>query len=467
MTSRSSAQSGADAGNTGARPAAQYTYSPFRGSTFNPNEFTTSYPEVRRGGGMLSGELKPFRADNVKAYLDLSWQRVNVDYALAPTPTGDFETTGQGLARHPRTHRQPRAHRARSRELLAALRAARLPGARRHVPRPRHALRQRHAQRLAPAGASNPFNPFNQDLSGETRGRLVEFGNRLVRSRHDAALGAAGLKGENIAGKWNFDASFSFSSIREVTRNRHTSASRFNQVVNAASPIFDPRSPGYIGTTTPYNPFGYYRNPIAGNAALADYANVDSSDENTSTLAQLSAVGSTRELLRLPGGPVGLAFGTDFRREQLAQRPSALALAGDILCASPSAVTRAQRKIAGLFVELRVPIFASPRGGALRAARDFFHQRRGGDRAQGQPPLAADRRQLTLRASYSEGFREPSLFERYSSPISALSPIIDPRGLSSRSSASRSAATAASRPRRRIISTPASSGRPRGPASRA
>jgi iron complex outermembrane receptor protein len=36
-------------------------------------------------------------------------------------------------------------------------------------------------------------------------------------------------------------------------------------------------------------------------------------------------------------------------------------------------------------------------------------------------------RQLTVRGSYSEGFREPSLFERYSTPISVLSSILDPR----------------------------------------
>src|SRR6185503_9060688 len=36
-------------------------------------------------------------------------------------------------------------------------------------------------------------------------------------------------------------------------------------------------------------------------------------------------------------------------------------------------------------------------------------------------------RQLTLRSSYSEGFREPSLYELYSTPIAALTPILDPR----------------------------------------
>ncbi|MDP3073338.1 MAG: TonB-dependent receptor [Opitutaceae bacterium] len=421
------ANSGADAGNTGARPAAQYTYSRDRASTFNPNEFSSSYPEVRRGGGMLSGEVKLFRTDNIAAYGDLSWQRVNVDYELAPTATGDFETPGQVSLVIPARTANPilTVLDFNTFSLLSVLpgfpvRLGMFPG-------PGTRFVNGTAQRLAPAGASNPFNPFNQDISGDSRGRLAEFGNRLIRSRNDAGLITAGIKGDNVAGKWNFDASITGSSIRDVTRNRATSATRFNQVVNAASPVFDPRSPSYLGTSTPYNPFGYYRNPIAGNAALADYAHVPFSDDHKSTLVQLAAVGSTRELLRLPGGAVGLAFGAEFRREQLNQNPSEFGLAGDLVGFAPSAVTRAQRKVSGFFAELRVPILASLEAG-LAGRHEVFH-------TSGQEktvPKATLRwqpfsRQLTLRASYSEGFREPSLFERYSSPISALSPILDPR----------------------------------------
>lgn len=421
--------SGADSGNTGTRPASQYTYTAGRGSTFNPNEFTTSYPGVRRGGGMLSGELKLFRTDNIKAYGDLSWQRINIDYALAPTPTGDFETTGQTSLVIPARTANPilTIIDLRTFSLLSVLPG--FPVSLGQFPGPGTRFVNGTAQRLAPAGASNPFNPFNQDISGDSRGRLVEFGNRLVRSRNDASMANAGIKGDNVAGKWNFDASITASAVRDVTRNRLTSASRFNQILNAASPLFDPRSPGYLGTTTPYNPFGYYQNPIAANAALADYANIDSSDDHKSTLVQLSAIGSTRELLRLPGGALGVAFGADFRREQLAQNPSAISLAGDILGSAPSAVTRAQRKIAGFFAEARVPVFSSLEAG-LSARHEVFYT----SHASKTVPKATLRwqpldRQLTLRSSWSEGFREPSLFERYSSPISALTPILDPRDL--------------------------------------
>ena len=420
-------QSGADAGNSGARPAAQYTYAPFRSSTFNPNEFSTSYPEVRRGGGMLAGELKLFRTDNIKAYGDLSWQRINVDYELAPTATGDFETPGRTALIIPARTANPvlTVLDLTSFSLLSVLpgfpvRLGMFPG-------PGTRFVNGTAQRLAPAGASNPFNPFNQDISGDSRGRLAEFGNRLIRNRNDASMLTAGIKGDNVAGKWNFDASITASSVRDVTANQLTSASRFNAILNAASPIFDPRSPSYIGTTTPYNPFGYYRNPIAGNTALADYANVAVVDENKSTLMQLSAIGSTREVFALPAGAVGLAFGVDFRRERLSQRPSDFGLTGDLVGFAPSAVTNAQRKIAGVFAEVRVPIFTGLEAGLSARHEIFFTS----DREKTVPkatlrwqPFA---RQLTLRSSFSQGFREPSLFELYSSPISALTSVLDPR----------------------------------------
>ena len=240
-------------------------------------------------------------------------------------------------------------------------------------------------------------------------------------------MATAGVKGENIAGKWNFDASFSFSSIRDRTSSRFDSATRFNEVVNANSPIFDPRSSRYIGTTTPYNPFGYFRNPIAANAAVADYVHITVRDENESTLGQLSGVGSTRELFALPHGSAGIAFGGDFRHERLKQNPSAFGLAGDIIGSAPSAFTRAQRKIAGLFLEVRVPVL--PRlevSGSVRHEIFFTSDRevtvpKGSIRWQ---PIAHE---LTLRSSYSKGFREPSLYELYSSPISVLSSILDPR----------------------------------------
>ena len=421
-------QSGADAANNGQRPASQYTYSSGRTSTFNPNEYATSYPDVRRVGAMAFGERKIFGTDNVKAYGDFSFQLVDTEYQLAPTATGDFSTPGQVDIVIPARTAAPLLTVSipiLGQAQTVAAGTVIVPGV--ILPGPGTRFVNNTAQRLAPAGAFNPFNPFNQDISDDSRGRLVEFGNRIVRSATEAFLATGGIKGENVAGKWNFDASFSFSSVREHSRSRFDSATRFNEIVNGASPIFDPRSPRYIGTTTPYNPFGYFRNPIASNQVFADYVHVDIRDENESTLGQLNAVGSTRELFALPAGPVGIAFGGDFRREQLKQNPSAYGVAGDIIGSVPSAFTRAQRKVGGLFFETRVPIFAQLEASGSVRHEKFFTSNRDVTVPKGTLRWQPIARELTLRSSYSKGFREPSLYELYSSPISVLSSILDPR----------------------------------------
>lgn len=421
------AQSGASPANNGTRPASQYTYSLNRSSTFNPNEAAMSYPDFERMGMFAFGERKVFGTDNIKAYVDLSYQNVDAEVQLAPSATGDFTTPGQVEMIIPARTTNPILTIVDPFFGLIAQVPAGFRVLQGTIPGPGTAFINGTVQRLAAPTAVNPFNPFNQDIADGSRGRLSEFGNRIIRNETDAAMLAVGIKGENVLEKWNFDASFSYSSIRDQTRHRMHSASRFNEIVNANSAIFDPRSTSYVGTSVPYNPFGYYRNPIAANAALAERVRITVRDVNESTLGQLSAFVSTRDLFKLPHGSVGLAIGGDFRREELDQEPSAYGLMGDIIGSQPSAFTRAQRKIGGLFVEARIPIFSRLEANLSGRHEKFYTSGRDvtvpkvGLRWQ---PIA---RQLTLRTSYSEGFREPSLFELYSSPISALTPIIDPR----------------------------------------
>lgn len=421
------AQSGADAANNGTKPASAYTYSPGRSSAYNPNDASMSYPEFQRAGAFASAERKLFGTDNVKAYLDLSYQNVRTEYHPAPTPTGDFSSLGQTELVIPARTPNPLLTLVNpfiGLVLLVPPGYVVPPGS---YPGPGTQFVNGTAQRLAAPGAFNPNNPFNQDIADGSRGRLTEFGNRIIRNRTDAVLAAAGLKADNVAGRWNFDGSFSYSSIRDQTRNSLVSATRFNDIVNAAAPIFNRGSPAFIGTTTPYNPFGYYRNPIAANAATVDYARVTVKDTSESTLAQLSGVVSTGDLFKVRHGSVGVAFGGDFRQERLDQAPDAFASGGDLIGQAPRATMVAQRKIAGLFAEAKVPLLprleatASVRFERFYTSDDDVMVPKIGLRWQ---PVA---QQLTVRASFSEGFREPSLFERYSSPISVLTGILDPR----------------------------------------
>ena len=396
------AASPASTSNEGNTPAAGYDYGAGRLRTFNYNADSMSYPIRKNKGIFASAERKIFDTDNISVYLDLSFQNAFTQNELAPSATGNFASPG-------------------GTELVIPARTANpfpLPDGR---------------ARAAVDGAYNPFNPFNVDITGGTRARLYEFGNRIFRNETDATMIGMGLKGDNIFDKWNFDASFYYSEIQDTSRSTLVSSSRFNQALNQADPIFDPASSTYIGTTVAYNPFGYWETAIPSNAAVTQYALINTKDLNTSKLLTYNFVVSTGELLELPAGPVGFAFGADARVERLTQFPDPYGLTGDLIGSSTAATTDGQRKIAGFFAEAKVPLANGVEGAydltmdlAIRHEEFFTSDR------QATVPKIGLRWQpfddtLTLRGSWSEGFREPSLYELYATPTAVLSAVTDPR----------------------------------------
>ena len=171
-------------------------------------------------------------------------------------------------------------------------------------------------------GAFNPFNPFQQIISGGTRSRLAEFGNRNVDNETDAYFSTIGLKGDKLFdGSWGYTASFRYSQIKNTATGNRVSSSRFNRIMNAADPIFNPTSTQYIGTTVPYNPFDDFRQPIATNSLPVAFASVNTNEIDLSKLATLDLNIYTTSLFKLPAGGFALAFGGQFRREALSQEP--------------------------------------------------------------------------------------------------------------------------------------------------
>ena len=129
-----------------------------------------------------------------------------------------------------------------------------------------------------------------------------------------------GLKGEQLFdGTWGYDAGFRYSQIRNTSTGTFVSGVLFDRILNANDPIFDPSSNQYIGTTIPFNPFTDYRVPFASNQATLNFATVHPKDIDFSKLATLDATIYTTALFQLPAGGVGLAFGGQFRRENIGQ----------------------------------------------------------------------------------------------------------------------------------------------------
>jgi outer membrane receptor protein involved in Fe transport len=376
---------------------------------FNFNQFSLSFPESERYGVWLSADHKVF-GDQMVVYADGFYQNVKTHNELAPPASGSFETKGQTILAIP-----PHSPIA--------------PGA-----EPPNT--PTHAETGVPADAFNPFNPFEQIISGGTRARLAEFGNRLFDNETDAWLSTIGVKGDKLFdGTWGYDAGFRYSQLKNTQTGTQVSASRFDRILNQADPIFDPTSPQFIGTTVAFNPFGDYRVPIPSNAATVQFARVHPKDEDTSKLATLDANIYTTALFNLPAGGVGFAVGGQFRRETLNENPDMLNVEGDIVGNSPVPPAQGGRRSYAFYAETRIPIFSPTNAIPGFRSLEFTAAGRFEEFLNNNTNVLVPKvgmrwqpfdEQLTLRATWGEGFREPSLEELFSSPVSTLEVTHDP-----------------------------------------
>ncbi len=404
----------APSGTNGLAPASTYLYGTTRPRSgpngFNFNEFSLSYPESERYGGYVAMDHK-FFGDQLVVYGDAMYQNVKTHNELAPPATGNFQTNGQVTIAIP--PREPN------------------PAGTTPLGGPTY-----EDTGLAP-GAFNPFNPFNQIISSGSRARLAEFGNRLFDNETDAFLATVGMRGDKLFnGTWGYDTGFRYSQVRNTTTGSQVSSSLYNRILNQADPIFDPTSPEYIGTTVAFNPFGDFRVPIPSNQASLEFARVNPKDVQTSKLATLDATIFTTDLFDLPAGGVGFALGGQFRRESLNEDPDERGIEGDIAGNSAQFAVRGGRKSYAFFVETIVPIFseknAIPGFHSLEiTAAGRYEAFRNNDTDVAVPKVGVRWQplddSLTLRVTWGKGFREPSLEELYSGPISDIRGSNDPQ----------------------------------------
>jgi iron complex outermembrane recepter protein len=388
----------------GTAPATDYTYTRGRSVHFNFNAFSEALPDSERWGGFVNFDHK-ICGDQLLVYGDFFYQDVKTSYDLAPTATGNFETPGNvTLAIPPDTPIAPGSEPPNT---------------------------PTHAETGVPADAFNPFNPFHQIISGGTRARTIEFGNRVIDNETNAFFSTLGLKGDKLLnGTWGYDASFRYSQVQNISTNTVQSASRFNRILNAADPIFDPTSSQFIGTTIPYNPFGDFRVPIPSNAESVAFATVHPREIDLSKLATVDVNVYTTSLFKLPAAGVGLAFGGQFRRETLQQEPDDLLVMGDILSTNPGNFTHAGRKTYAFYAETHLPVFGGDFTAPGLHALEFtaaarFEDFRNNDTNVLVPKFGVRWQpfddSLTVRATWGEGFHEPSLIELFGTPFQGVS----------------------------------------------
>src|SRR5262249_54954558 len=137
----------------------------------------------------------------------------------------------------------------------------------------------------------------------------------------------------------------------------------------------------------------------------------------------------TTDLFEMPAGPVGFAFGGDWRREQFYFNPDDENKTGDEIGVGQAKANFGGRKAYGIFAETQIPI-TSPKMGIPGAysvefnASGRFEDFRNNDSNVLVPRIGIRWQpfdeELTIRATWGEGFIEPSLAQLFGAPIFVL-----------------------------------------------
>src|SRR5881409_949 len=384
------------------RPRAPFSILP----GFNFNLYSSSYPEQERWGGYAAYEHK-ICDDQLRLFGDFYYVDAKTHDELAPIATGSFELPGSPTL---------------------------------YIP-PREAFTGEppfggptYAEVAAPVGAFNPWNPFEQIISGGSRARIFDFGNRLIDNENIAERFTVGVKGDKLFnGTWGYDGAFMYSQVQQIAKLQSVNGPRFERILNAADPIFDPTSTQYIGQTVPYNPFVDTQHVVfPSNLPLIEFATLRTKDLFTSKLATLDLNIYTTDLFDLPAGGVGLAFGGAFSRESYTVDPDDQNRLGENAGVSTIDPVKAGRKSWGIYAETVIPVFSPkwniPGFYSLEFSAGARYDEWLNNDTNAAVPKVGVRWQpfdesLTLRSTWGEGFLEPSMVQLYGPRRFGLGPI--------------------------------------------
>lgn len=238
--------------------------------------------------------------------------------------------------------------------------------------------------------AAHPDNPLGANALLSYL--LAEAGSRAFE--HDSVVYRLLLGTQGELGSWDYDTGFLYA--HDGTERIVTGLIR-NSVLQA----------GLDGT----GPYGYYRLGIHSNLNSVQFMQALSptlSSDNTSSLTLLDFK-ARRALLELPGGPLGLSVGAEYRRETLDAPPLPYTDVGDIIGWSYYAY-RGEEKVASLYVETDAPLWKQfDLDAAVRVDKVW-------DTGTSATPKMGFRwkllEQLAIRGTYSRGFRAPDPAER-------------------------------------------------------
>ncbi len=293
--------------------------------------------------------------------------------------------------------------------------------------------------------ADNPYNPFGIALGSEgsgsprIRSRFMELGGRTSRYDTSYYRFVGGFKGTvDTYAEWvedvRWQSAFNYNLSDQLNRNLNAAtATALNQ---ALTPDFSANPDGKTSILTdgngPVPTFDYFGLPGSNDPRTLNTLRTTLFSEAESELYTFDASVSAR-MLDLPAGKVGWAVGGEYRHESLELSNDYLTQTGQgIGYGEVGNLPGGSRQARAVFIEASVPIFSRDcnfpgvQSLEISAAGRFEELEPGGTATVPRVgikwgPLEGD--QLTLRATYSEGFIAPSIYQVFG-PVVANVPYI-------------------------------------------
>ncbi|MBO9661943.1 TonB-dependent receptor [Dokdonella sp.] len=272
---------------------------------------------------------------------------------------------------------------------------------------------------------SNPYNPFGFSLSADDPNfgigrRPIEGGPRVYKQTVDTNYYAAGLNGDFSVGERQFFWDVNYVNSTNKAKQTVTGTYNIRHIMNALGPV--------DLCTAPCVPMNIFGGPGTLTREMLDYILFTERDRSRQELEVWTA-NVSGSLFQLPAGSLDVAAGYEHRKLDGSYSPDPIVVAGDSN-GVPSRPTKGGYSVNEYYLELNVPLLADMSFAKhldLSVASRYSDYSNFGNTTNNKFGLRwqlVD--DLTLRGTYAEGFRAPSIGELYGTFSRFDAQLVDP-----------------------------------------
>jgi iron complex outermembrane recepter protein len=269
---------------------------------------------------------------------------------------------------------------------------------------------------------NNPFNPTGANL--DSRLRLLEFGQRKTETDVTNVRNVVGVSLINLPKNWFVDASFLWAQTEGETQGFNAiRKSRLQEALNGTLPGFEGQF---------YNPFLDYSAVRAANPQFINALRFATDDHARTNLTQWQ-IKAGGELIDVPAGPITAGVGAEYRSTEYIDYKDLPSRFGDVVAQGGKGNASGKDYDRAAYGELTIPLLGGKWSFPGARVLEFVLAERYDDYSsfgEAWKPKFSVRYKpfddLTLRASYSEGFRAPTVTELFGSQLASFTFVRDP-----------------------------------------